>query len=113
MMLLSFSSLAAEYTCRSGHVKLELTIDGAMSSLIVKDVQTGEFFYNGMVKEVIERHGRTDLMFETRSHNYLQLQFKSSDLNDEAPKLYGFGRGWHGGGFIDDSIRCFIREGII
>ena len=104
--LLSFSAMAADYTCRAGLVKLELKTDESMTSLIVRDVQTGEFYYNGIVSEIIERQGRTDLMFETRSHTFLQLQFKTSALNEEAPKLFGFVRGWHNGGFIDDSIQC-------
>lgn len=105
-LLFSMSTLAADYTCRANWVSLELKTNGNMTMLTVKDVQTGEFYYNGFVHEVIERQGLTDLMFETRQHNFLQLQFKTSDLKNEASKLFGFARGWYGGGFVDNSILC-------
>lgn len=107
--LISFSAVAADYNCRAGMVKLELKTDGDMSRLVVKDAQTGEFHYNGIVSEIIQGNGRTELMFETRSHTYLQLQFKSSELEREADKLFGFARGWTGYGFVDQSIQCIKK----
>lgn len=104
--LFSFSAMAADYTCRAGFVKLELKTDEVMTSLTVRDVQTGEFYYNGIVSDIRDWQGRTDLMFETASHKYLQLQFKTAAYIAEEPKLFGFVRGWHNGGFIDDSIQC-------
>ena len=105
-LFISLSALAADYNCRSGMIKLELKTAGDMSSLIIRDIQTGEFYYNGIVSEVIQANNRTELMFETRSHNFLQLQFKASDIQQESYRLYGFARGWFGAGFIDSSIQC-------
>jgi hypothetical protein len=105
-LLLSFSAIAADYNCRAGHVKLELQTNEDLSSLIVKDAVTGEYYYNGIVSEIIQGNGRSELMFETRSHTYLQLQFKTEDLANEADTLFGFARGWTGAGFVDSSLRC-------
>ena len=90
-------------------IKLELITAGDMSSLIIRDIQTGEFYYNGIVAEVIQANNRTELTFETRSHNFLQLQFKVTDLEQESDRLYGFARGWFGAGFIDNSIHCMKK----
>ena len=108
-LFISLSALAADYNCRSGMIKLELKTAGDMSSLIIRDIQTGEFYYNGIVSEVIQANNRTELMFETRSHNFLQLQFKAPDIGQESDRLYGFARGWFGAGFIDNSIHCIKK----
>lgn len=107
--LLSFSAMAADYNCRTGMVKLALKTNGDMSSLVVRDAQTGEFYYNGIVSEVIHGNDRTELMFETRSHNFLQLQFITSELEKESERIFGFARGWYGTGFLDGSIQCFKK----
>jgi|GEM_PF-4124661 len=104
--LFSLSAFAADYNCRTGHVKLELQTNEDLSSLIVKDAVTGEYYYNGIVSEIIQGSGRSELMFETRSHTYLQLQFKTEDLANEAETLFGFARGWTGAGFVDSSLKC-------
>ena len=103
---LSLSALAADYNCRVDGVKLELRGEGDMISLTVRDAQTGEFYYDGIVSEVLKGNNRTELMFETKSHNYLQLQFKTTDIDQEAETLFGFARGWYGAGFVDSSLRC-------
>ncbi len=105
-LLISLNALAADYNCRAGHVKLELQSNGDMSTLIVKDAVTGEYYYNGIVSEIIQGNGRSELMFETRSHTYLQLQFKTEDLDNSGDTLFGFARGWTGAGFVDSSLRC-------
>ncbi len=107
--LLSSSAFGAEYTCRAGMVKLDLTLDEMMTTLTVRDAQMGDFYYNGVVSDVIDRNGRTDLMFETHSHKFLQLQFKSSAIKAEDETLFGFIRGWHGAGFIDDTLKCLKK----
>ena len=58
---------------------------------------------------MIDRNGRTDLMFETKTHSFLKLEFKSSDLKNEADTLFGFAQGWAGAGFVNDSFRCYKR----
>lgn len=105
-VFMTFSAMAADYNCRVDMVKLELKTNGDLTELIVKDAQTGEFYYNGIVTNIMEGNNRTDLMFETRSHTYLQLQFKTSALEKEEETLFGFARGWTGGGFVDSSLRC-------
>ncbi len=87
-------------------VKMVLTPEGDMTTLLVSDLQTGEYYYNGVVSEIIKSNNRTDMMFETKSSNFLQLQFKSSELEQESDRLFGFARGWYGAGFVDDSIQC-------
>lgn len=104
--LLSFSAFGAEYKCRAGMVKLDLNIDGMMTMLTMQDAQLGNFYYNGMANDVIDRNGRTDMIFEVSSHKYLQLQFKSEAIETGDETLYGFIKGWHGGGFIDTTLRC-------
>jgi len=108
--LISFSATAADYTCRADMVKLELTTNADMTSLIVRDARTGEYFYNGIVTELIDRDGRTDLMFETGSHSFLQLQFKTEDFKNETDTLFGFANGWTGAGSVNRSLRCLKKS---
>lgn len=105
-LLLSFSAFASEYTCRTGMIKLVLKPDGDMTTLLVQDLQSHEYYYNGVVADIFETNNRTDMMFETKSNAFLQLQFKSSELDQEADRLFGFAHGWYGAGFVDDSIQC-------
>lgn len=87
-------------------IKMVLTLDGNMTTLMIRDIQSGEYYYNGVVLEIIAANNRTDMMFETKSNNFLQLQFKSSELEQESDRLFGFARGWYGAGFVNDSIQC-------
>jgi len=106
-LLFVSTTYAADYKCRVSAFKLEMHTNSDLTDLIIRDAQSGEYFYNGIVSEMIDRDGRIDLMFETRSHTFLKLQFKSSDFKKEADTLYGFAQGWTGGGFLNDSMRCF------
>ncbi len=81
-----------------------------MSAIVIKDAQTGEYVYNGIVTDILNQNGRTDFMFETRSNNFLQLQFKTADLDAERATLLGFARGWYGAGFVDSSLKCLKKE---
>ncbi len=109
LTLFSSNIFAADYTCYSRLAKLELYNDAEFSTLIVKHLQSDETYYDGRVKEVIEREGFTDLIFETHSFANLQLQFKTNDLKSEPEKIYGFSRGVIGGGLLDQAIQCFKR----
>jgi hypothetical protein len=100
---------AANYNCRVSAFKLEMQTNKDLTDLIIRDAQSGEYFYNGIVSEVIDRDGRIDLMFETRSHSFLKLEFKSSDFNNDADTLFGFAQGWAGAGFLNDSLRCYKK----
>ena len=103
--LLSISALADEYLCPVRLLKMELSLN-EMTTLTVQDTQTNEFIYNGVASEVMTSGNTTDLMFETQPHNYLQLRFKSSDLNDRPEKIMGLVRGFSGRGFLDQSMTC-------
>ena len=105
-LFISLSAFSSEYTCRTGMVKMVLNPDAYMTMLLVSDLQTHEYYYNGVVSEIIKSNNRTDMMFETKSNNFLQLQFKTSELEQESDRLFGFARGWYGAGFVDDSIQC-------
>lgn len=107
LLFLSLNTLAADYTCRAAWVKLELRYEQEMSTLLIKDIQSGEFHYNGVVSEIITRDGISDLIFHTGPHALLQLQFKSADLKQEKDKLFGLVRGSYGAGFLDQSFQCF------
>ncbi len=109
-LMLAIGAQAAEYNCRTRMIKLELKTTKDLTTLIIRDVQTGEFYFNGIMNESLNRDGITDMMFETGSHIFLQLKFKTSALNEEAEKLFGFARGWYGAGFVDDSIQCMKNE---
>jgi hypothetical protein len=108
-MMLSSTTFAANYNCRASMVKMELNTNSDMTSLIIKDFQTGEFYYNGIVSESVNRDGRTDLIFETKTNTFLQFQFKTSDLETENERMFGFVRGWFGAGFIDQSLQCIKK----
>lgn len=111
LSLLSFNSIAATtYNCVARMNKLELRLDAEFTTLTIRDFQTGEFYYDGVMKEMIDRDGRTDLIFETDSYSLLQLQFKTSALSSLEPKIFGFVRGHHRGGFLDQSISCMKKE---
>lgn len=106
-LLLTTTSFAADYTCRAGLSKLELQGTDERAILTSKDAQSGQIYYMGFVRELISLGNTTDLMFDTGAHKLLQLRFKTVDLENEADKLYGFAKGHHGGGFVDQSIQCF------
>jgi hypothetical protein len=110
LILLTFFStniFAADYECISSVAKLKLHYEKELSTLTVTHLQSDEVYYDGRVKEVIDRDGISDLMFETQSYSFLQLQFKTKDLKNSPEKIYGFSRGVVGGGFIDQAIQCF------
>lgn len=111
ILLISQGLSAAEYYCQGNRpLRITLNTSGPMTDLIIKDAQSGEYYYNGIVTDIISRNGLTDLMFETRSNSFLQLQFKSSDLEKETDTLFGFSRGWYGAGFIDSSLKCLKKN---
>jgi hypothetical protein len=113
LALVTFSSLSAfasTYNCVARMNKLELKLDKEFTTLIIRDFQSGEYYYNGIVKDIIDRDGRTDLMFETDTYSVIQLQFKSEALLREDEKLFGFVRGHHRGGFLDQSLVCIKKE---
>lgn len=107
--LLISAAHAADYNCRVSAFKLEMNTNQNLTDLIIRDAQSGEYFYNGIVNEVIEHDSRTDLMFETRPHSFLKLEFKTSDFKNEADTLFGFAQGWAGAGFLNDSFRCYKK----
>jgi hypothetical protein len=104
-LILSFSALADDYHCPVGLVKLELSLND-LNSLIIQDAQTREFIYHGIASDSQEYGNTTDLMFETRPHSYLQLRFKSRDLQERPVRLMGLVRGFTGRGFLDQSLTC-------
>jgi hypothetical protein len=110
LSLSSLSAMATTYNCVARMNKLELKRDKEFTTLIIRDFQSGEYYYNGIVKEIIERDGRTDLIFETNRYSMLQLQFKTEALVREEQKLFGFVRGHHPGGFLDQSLVCVKKE---
>ncbi len=90
-------------------VKLELKTDGDMTSLLVKDAQTGQYYYDGIVSEINQSADLTEYKFETRSDTFLELQFKRSEIEQESNNLFGFARGWYGAGRVDTSIQCMKK----
>jgi hypothetical protein len=109
-LFISSSSFAAEYNCYARTIKMSLDLKGDMSQLTVKDVQTGEFYYNGIIEEVIRREEITELIFDTHSNKDLEFQFKTSSLDNQNERLFGFVRGWYGAGFIDQSLQCLKKS---
>ncbi len=110
LILSSFSSFATTYNCVARMNKLQLKLNEDFTTLTIRDFQTGEFYYDGIVKEIITRDGRTDMMFETDSYSLIQLQFNSQALANEDEKLFGFVRGHHRGGFLDQSLACIKKD---
>jgi hypothetical protein len=108
-LFISSSALAAEYNCYARTIKMSLDLKGDMSQLTVRDAQTGEFYYNGIIEEVIRQEELTELIFDTHSNNDLKFQFKTSSLENQNERLFGFVRGWYGAGFIDQSIQCLKK----
>lgn len=106
LILFPLVSQASEYTCHVGFIKFELKTNSDMTTLTIKDTQSGEFHYSGVVKEIIKDARLTDIMFETQPHSFMQLRFKTSELENESAKLFGLARGFTGRSFVDDSIQC-------
>lgn len=98
--------LPPTYYCRAGQVRLEFKPHPEFSSLIIRDARSGEFYYDGIVSETMDENNRVKLRFETRSRDFLELQFKSSELALGAETIFGFVRGWSGLGFLNQSIHC-------
>ena len=109
-LFISSSALAAEYNCYARTIKMSLDLKGDMSQLTVRDVLTGEFYYNGIIDEVIKREELTELIFDTHSNNDLEFEFKTISLENQNERLFGFVRGWYGAGFIDQSIQCLKKS---
>jgi hypothetical protein len=108
---ISLSLHAADYDCQANRpLRISLKSDQYMSAIVIKDAQTGEYVYDGIVTDILNQNGRTYFMFETRSNNFLQLQFKTADLDAESATLLGFVRGWYGAGFVDSSLKCLKKE---
>jgi hypothetical protein len=101
---------ATDYVCSVRTVKLELKSDSDSSTLIIRDAQTNEFLYNGIVSEIIKSHGESDLMFETQRGSFLQLRFKTDALEANNETLFGLVRGWTGHQFLDSSLKCHKKE---
>lgn len=110
LILLSSPIFASTYKCQTRWLQLDLDSKQEMTNLTVRDFHTGEYYYTGFVSEIIDRDGLTDLMFETRPHTFLKLQFKTDALTSGSDKLYGFIQGWTGGGFEDGSLLCYKKS---
>lgn len=104
------STFATTYNCVVRMSKLQLKLNEEFTTLTIRDFQTGEFYYDGVIKETIEQDGRTELIFEADSHSLIQFQFLTEALKREDNVLFGFVRGHHLGGFFDQSLRCIKNE---
>lgn len=111
-MMSSLSSFATTYNCVARMNKLQLKLNEDFTTLTIRDFQTGEFYYDGIVKEIIDRDGRTDLIFETDSYSLIQFQFLTEAFKREDEVLFGFVKGHHRGGFLDQSLRCIKKENV-
>ena len=106
-VFLSLSAQATVYNCRAGHVKLDLNVDPTFTTLTIRDAQLGNFYYDGVASDVNDSNNRLRLRFETRSRDYLELEFKSSAVAEEDETIFGFIRGWSGAGFLNETMKCF------
>jgi hypothetical protein len=100
-------ALAGQYNCRLRSFKLHLKLDGDFTTLMVKDLQSREIYYDGIVHEIVQGPELTNLIFQTDFSKTLKLEFKNSALENKETRLFGFADGWYGrGGVLNQSIQC-------
>jgi len=72
-LLIVSTTYAADYSCRVSAFKLDMHTNNYLTDLTVRDAQSGEYFYSGIVSEMIDRDGKIDLIFETRSYTFFKI----------------------------------------
>jgi hypothetical protein len=109
LSLLSTSALANDYACQSRHVRINLKVKRDIS-IVIKDTYTNDLIFMGNATEKERDEAITNLYFDTMGNSPLQLRFKTSALENQEEKLFGFAKGWTGAGIIDDSLVCLRKN---
>jgi len=99
--------MAANYICRTQMINMRLSTDADLITLEINHIQTGEYYYEGVVDDIQHQNGITTLTFKTGPQSVLNLEFQSSELESENDKLFGFVNGKFSGGLISNSsLKC-------
>lgn len=86
---------------------MQLRVDADYTTLEISHVQTGEYYYEGVVDEIQQQNGMTTLVFKTGPQSLLNLEFQSSEFENQNEKLFGFINGKFSGGLINNSsLKC-------
>jgi hypothetical protein len=106
-LLFSMNAMAAEYLCRTQMINMRLNTDADFTTLEISHIQSGEYYYEGVVDEIQQQNGITTLVFKTGPQSILNLEFQSSEIESENEKLFGFVHGKFSGGLINNSsLKC-------
>jgi hypothetical protein len=106
------NTMAANYICRTQMIDMRLSTDVDLTTLEISHIQTGEYYYEGVVDEILHQNGISTLVFKTGPQSILNLEFQSSELERENDKLFGFVNGKFSGGLINNSALKCLKQTI-
>ena len=89
---------------------MTLEIEEEMVLLSVRDIQSGEFYYDGFASSVTEEGNVSELVFEDHGQAYVTLTFQTEDLKEERETLYGLASGRGQFNQMNRSVKCLKKS---